>query len=109
MTPRIKIKPHETAPRTFVTDILVSFCGQKYLSRVPYLVSDTPEQRALHGQLFMKRHNARVAEDHYSATVSAVDVAMSFDAAKKADSIIGFAKAGGPPSLPGKRPALRLI
>jgi hypothetical protein len=108
MTPHVKIKPRETAPQTFVTDILVYFGGQNYSSRVPYLVSDTPEQRALHGQLFMKRHMARVAEDHYGATVSAVDVAMSFDMARKADRLISFAKAGGPPAQRG-RPALKLV
>jgi hypothetical protein len=120
MTPHVKIKPRETAPRTYITDILIYFGGENYCSRVPYLVSDTPEQRALHGQLFMKRHNARVAEDHYNATLSAVDVAMSFDMARKADrgvvikshdDLIAFAKEGSPilNTLPKQRPGLRVI
>jgi hypothetical protein len=108
MTPHVKIKPRETAPRTYITDILIYFGGENYCSRVPYLVSDTPEQRALHGQLFMKRHNARVAEDHYNATQSAVSVAMN--EIKSHDDLIAFAKEGSPilATLP-QRPGLRVI
>jgi hypothetical protein len=109
MTPHVKIKPRETAPQTFVTDILVYFGGQNYSSRVPYLVSDTPEQRALHGQLFMKRHNARLAEDHYGAVQASVAVAMN--EIKSHDDLIAFAKEGSPilNALPKQRPALRLV
>lgn len=107
MTPHVKIKPRETAPNTYVTDILIYFGGDHYCSRVNYLVSDTPQQRALHGQLFMKRHTARVAQDHYDATQNAVTKAMTCH-----DDLIAFAKEGSPilATLPEqKRPGLRLV
>jgi hypothetical protein len=102
----VKIKPITIAEYTFGTEILIAFQGRRYCSRINYLVSDTPQQRALQAQLFMKRHNARVAEDHYSATVEDVRATMAEGA--RADSIISFAKAGGPPAQSG-RPALKLV
>lgn len=107
MTPHVKIKPRETAPNTYVTDVLVYFGGQNYCSRLNYLVSDTPEQRALQAQLFKKRHNARVAEDHYGATQPAVTQAITCH-----DDLIAFAKEGSPILATlekPKRPALRII
>ncbi|MCK1543348.1 hypothetical protein IVB12_15640 [Bradyrhizobium sp. 179] len=124
MTPHVKIKPIEIGPGTFGTEVHVSFGGQNYLTRLNYAMADTPATRALQAQLFLKRHNARVAEDHYNATLRKVDVTMSFDEVKKADRVIGitptikshddliaFAKEGSPilNALPKQRPGLRLV
>jgi hypothetical protein len=71
----------------------------------------------------MKRHNARVAEDHYNVTQSAVAEAFREGARadrmigiaptiKSHDDLIAFAKEGSPilATLPApKRPALRLV
>jgi hypothetical protein len=104
MTPQVTIKPRcNDQWQPLFTDVLITYRGRHYCTRLNCFIQDSPHQRAAQAQLFLQRQARREAEDDYAAKQAVVGQIMSEPDPRP--SLIAFAKAGAPPA----RPALSIV